>query len=353
MRIGPLQSLQARAEETSTTALVVWQKGEKLVSFGEDQLVPLFSLTKSIVCLAIGLLFDQEKIPSLDTPVSHWFPEWREGLKAGITVRMLMTHTSGIEDHFIEMDGSFNIAKFNAFKHIENIVEAALKLPVVKEPGTHASYSNSSADILVALVNKIANMPIDQFVKQSLFEPMGITNWQWVSSTIQLFGVGEDNPSGADGLVMTANDLQKVGQMILQNGSYEGKQFLSPRWIKMMSSEMSTPLLKISLGESALTNVPDKKNPGKYLPATDHGEPIPLEPYISALFWLVPQSLASKKNSEVFMGWGFLGQYLIIVPAKKIVAVRLYTKGLPNLAAVEDNTRVSFADFEYWVRKLE
>ena len=101
--------------------------------------------------LAIGFLFDEGKIESLDTPVSRWFTDWQDGPKSRITVRMLLTHTSGIEDHFIDMDGSFNLDKLNAFRKVQNVIEAAIKLDVVNEPGKHPSYSNSSADILVAL----------------------------------------------------------------------------------------------------------------------------------------------------------------------------------------------------------
>lgn len=352
MNVDVLGSLNSRAEETSTTGLIIWRDGKSLVSFGENKKVPLYSLTKSIVSLAIGLLFDEGKIQSLDTPVSQWMTEWKDEPKSHVTLRMLMTHTSGIEDHFIEMDGSFNMDKFNAFRQVKNVIEAAMKLAVVKEPGKHASYSNSSADILVALVNRLSLMRIDHYVDEKLFKPLGITDWEWVSSKRQLFGINDDTPSGADGLVMTAKDLLKVGQMILQNGIYEGKTILSSQWIKLMSSEIPTPALTFPLGDSALTNIHDVEHAGKYLPATDNGHPIPLEQYSSALLWLVPQSLAKQRSCEVFMGWGFLGQYLMILPAKKLIAVRLYTEGLPNIAAHDENTRVSFADFEYWVRKL-
>ena len=196
-------------------------------------------------------------------------------------------------------------------------------------------------------------MRIDQYVDEKLFKPLGITDWEWVSSTKQLFGTNDDTPSGADGLVMTAKDLAKVGELILQNGIYDDKKILSSEWIKLMSSEIPTPALSISFGDSALTNIIDNEHPDKYLPATDNGHPIPLERYSSGLLCLVPQSLASKKSGEVLMGWGFLGQYLMIMPEKNLIAVRLYTEGLPDFGAHEENARVSFADFEYWVRKIK
>ncbi len=357
MNIDALRTLEKRAEETSTTGLLIWHDGHTVTSSGENKKVPLYSMTKSIVSLAIGFLFDEGKIQlrDLDSPVSRWFPDrkdWQEGRKSIVSLRMLLTHTSGIEDHFIEPDGSFNVDKFNLFKAVPNVIEAAMKLGIAKEPGTHASYSNSSADILVELVNRLSTKRIDAYVNEKLFKSLGITNWEWVSSTKQLFGTNDDTPSGADGLVLTAHDLLKVGQMILQEGKYEGKQMISPQWIKLMTSEFPKSCLTMDLGEAALTRTPDPQNPGKYLHATDKGKKINFEKYSAAFLWIVPQSLASKKCSDVFMGWGFLGQYLMILPAKKIIAIRLYTEGLPNLDAHEDNIRVTFPDFEYWVRRL-
>lgn len=330
MKNDVLRTLQQRAQETQTTALLIWQDGQIIRSFGEDKKVPLYSMTKSFVSLAIGFLVDEGKITKLDTPVAVWFSDREDfchGAKSSVTIRMLMTHTSGIEDHFIEQDNSFNQEKFNAFKQVPDVLEAALNLQVVKAPGTHASYSNASADILVALVQKISGKRIDAYLQEKLFKPLGITDWQWVSSTKQLFGVADDTPSGADGLVLTANDLLKVGQMIVQNGVYEGKQLLSPEWIEQMSSAIPNPSLTIALGESAAN-------------------------YTSALLWMVPSSLANKKPSEVFIGWGFLGQYFMLLPQKKMIAVRLYTAGLPSFTNLDENQRVSFTDFEHWIQKL-
>lgn len=324
-----IEALKKRAEETSTTALLIWQDGKIITSFGEDKKVPLYSMTKSFVSLAIGFLFDEGKIQSLDTPVCQWFEEWRGGEKAPVTIRMLMTHTSGIWDHFIDPDGTFNVERFTLFKRLPNVVEAAMKLGLTKSPGSHASYSNSSADILVELVKRISTKRIDVYVNEKLFKPLAITNWEWVSSTKQLFGVPDDrNPSGADGLVLAANDLLKVGKMILQGGTYEGKQIISKKWIEMMSTEIPSNHLTMDLGAGAK------------------------EKYNSALLWMVPESAASKKTSECFMGWGFLGQYFMILPSKKMVAIRLYTEGLPDLADLEKNSRVTFADFENLVRML-
>lgn len=325
-----LQALERRAKETQTTALLIWQDGQIISSFGADTKVPLYSLTKSFVSLAIGFLVDEGKITTLDAPVKEWFSDREDfchGAKASITLRMLMTHTSGIEDHFVEPDNSFNVEKCNAFRQVPDVLEAALKLRVIKPPGTHASYSNASADILVALVQRISGRRIDAYLQEKLFAPLGISGWEWVSSTKQLFGSDDDRPSGADGLVLTANDLLKVGQMILQHGQHAGKQLLSKAWIERMSSEIPAPSLTIELGEKAAT-------------------------YTSSLLWMVPAALAGLKRSKVFMGWGFLGQYFMLFPKKKRLAVRLYTEGLPSFTDPEKNQKVSFCDFEYWARSL-
>lgn len=355
MNTDALGALVRRAEETSTTSLLIWRDGRIVTCSTENKKVPLYSMTKSFVSLAIGFLFDEGKIESLDTPVERWFSDredWQRGPKSIVTLRMLMTHTSGILDHFIEPDGAFNLEQFNAFRNVPDVIEAALKLGLGKPPGSHASYSNSSADILVELVKKLSTMRIDAYVNEKLFKPLKITDLQWVSSTKQLFGTDDDRPSGADGLVLSAHDLLKVGQMIVQGGVYEGKKIISAEWIRRMASEVPENGLCMELAEAALTKTADPDHPGKYLPAVENSQKIPFERYSAALLWMVPHSLRQKSSPEVFMGWGFLGQYLMILPTQKTVAVRLYTEGLPNFSAHEENTRVSFADFEYWVRRI-
>ncbi|CRD51882.1 Putative penicillin-binding protein/beta-lactamase (fragment) [Stenotrophomonas indicatrix] len=64
---------------------------------GEDR-IHLMSATKSVVALAIGLLLDDGKLASIDEPVSTVYPEWRQGRKRDITIRMLMDHTSGLQN---------------------------------------------------------------------------------------------------------------------------------------------------------------------------------------------------------------------------------------------------------------
>lgn len=312
----------SRAVETKTTGLLVWQDGNVICSFGEEKKVPLYSMTKSFVSLAIGFLFDEGKIKSIDTPVSVWFEEWRGSDKEAVTIRMLMTHTSGIQDHFIEPDGSFNQEKFRLFKSVSNVIEAAMSLGLATAPGTHASYSNSSADILVELVQRIAKKRIDAYVDEKLFQPLGIRDWQWVSSTKQLFGISDHTPSGADGLVLSASDLLKVGIMLLGGG----RKIISSNWIEMMSTKVPKNHLSMELGEGAK------------------------EKYAAALLWMVPESELSKKQPEIFMGWGFLGQYFLIDRIKKIVAIRLFTEGLPNFDEWEYHKLVTFADFEHLVR---
>ena len=128
---------------------------------------------------------------------------------------------------------------------------------------------------------------------QAVTNPLEITNWQWVSSTQQLFGIDDDKPSSADGLLLSAVDLLKIGTILLE------KRLISPKWIDTMTHTIPTPHLTL---------------------------PFAQEHYSSSLFWLVPE----KAPQDAFMGWGFLGQYLLVVPAKKLAAVRLYHEGLPQ-----------------------
>ena len=95
------------------------------------------SATKSVVALAIVLLLDEGKLASLDEPVSNIFAEWKQGRKRDITVRMLLDHTSGLQ----------NVA--NAGEELEaapDLVKLALAAELSSDPGTTFSYNTKATN---------------------------------------------------------------------------------------------------------------------------------------------------------------------------------------------------------------
>ena len=85
MRDALLQRIQCRAEESDSDVVYITQEGKVLLDWTSEPDLPLLeimSIGKSIVALAIGILIDEGKIPDIDMPVFHLYPEWYQGGKA-------------------------------------------------------------------------------------------------------------------------------------------------------------------------------------------------------------------------------------------------------------------------------
>jgi CubicO group peptidase (beta-lactamase class C family) len=95
-----LQQLLDRGRQTHSDAVLVLQDGHEIGHYYASGKPPgpieSMSVTKSVVALGIGQLLDQGRIRSLDQPVADFYPEWRQGRKKDITIRMLLNHSSGL-----------------------------------------------------------------------------------------------------------------------------------------------------------------------------------------------------------------------------------------------------------------
>jgi len=137
---------------------------------GEPHRIETMSVTKSFASLAIGFLLADKKIPSLDAPLSRWFPDFaKDPKKAKITLRHVLTHTTGI-DHK---------PTATVMNHAEDRLAYVRALPVVDEPGTRFSYNNEATQLLSEVIAKSAGKPIDVYLDEKLFKPLGIRDWSW------------------------------------------------------------------------------------------------------------------------------------------------------------------------------
>lgn len=271
MRHEAVDQLLKRAAETHSDALVVLQDGLLVGEWRFDRpsgLIDLMSAGKLIVCLAIGQLIDEGRL-ALDQPVCEIFPEWRQGRKREITVRMLLNHTSGLH----------NVR--NAGEEIEpapDWVQLALAAELDAVPGTTFAYNNKAVLLLPALGARVTGQPFDEVVRDRLFTPLGIEEFSWLrDSTGMVFGAGC--------ISLHAGDIAKIGQMMLERGRWNGRRIVSAAWI----DEMAAP------GQSF--------NPS---------------------FGLLCRRWLESETGEQLGVYhdGYLGQYLITVPRHRLVVVR-------------------------------
>ncbi|MBI2930057.1 MAG: beta-lactamase family protein [Planctomycetes bacterium] len=214
-----LDALVKRAGELDTDALIVMKDGEVVLEKwfdGEPRRIESMSVTKSIVSMAVGRLLATGKLASLDEPVHTWYPEWRQGRKRRITVRHLLTQSSGLQADPMtgsEIDGS------------PDVVQLALCAELADEPGTKFFYSNKASNLLAGIVQRAAGRRLDLLMKEEVFAPLGITDVEWM-----LDAAG--NPYAMWGLRIRPADLAKLGQLMLEEGCWKGREILSREWVR-------------------------------------------------------------------------------------------------------------------------
>ena len=272
----------------------------------KDDIFRIFSQTKAITATAVMMLWE-EGLFKLDDPISKWIPEFKNpqvldtyNYTAGtyttipaereITIRQLLTHSSGIGYGAIDQDERMRLIYKEAGiieavtqKHVliaDNIKRLA-KLPIHFHPGEKYSYS-MGLDVLGYFVEILSGMPLDEFFDSRIFEPLGMRdtyfylpenkvdrlvlthgpkNGKWVP----YLGDGTIDPnyafkgakslfSGGGGLLSTASDYAHFLQMYLNGGELNGKRLLSRTTIEtMMASGVDTsPASQYGLAFSVL-----------------------------------------------------------------------------------------------------
>ena len=335
-----LKKIIDRYHETESDALRIEIDGRPVLELGKEKPIEIMSITKSVVNLAVGILVDQGKIESIDTPLSSYYPEFIEGEKKNITIRHLLNHTSGIKNFTSIDEGAFD----------PNFIQSALNAPITHKPGTRFLYNNRAVNLLSGIVEKAAGKPLDLFVEEYLFAPLEIDKYYWNKDF-------SGNPWGMAGLEISARSLSKIGQLVLNEGVYNGIRVVSKEWLE--ESLSAGQQLNNSCGLLWWLDRDQKGYWPKELLAVYRENGIS-EDVIEALEKLegrpVPLSLQSlvsvfgsielhrKYKFEVLtrgleesvvlpgtiVGYradGYLGQYLLIIPKDNIVAVRQFKHG--------------------------
>jgi CubicO group peptidase (beta-lactamase class C family) len=243
-----------------------------------DAIFPLHSLTKTITSFAAMMLIDRGNI-GLDDPVSKYIPSFA-GMKAGVerkdksgkavldrvplrrpvTIEDLLLHTSGITYGFYgprslvkaAYDGIY-LGDFDNAGFAERIA----KLPLAEQPRTVWDYGHS-IDVLGRVIEVASGQSLYQFEKTHLFDPLGMATTRFFltlpderaryAQPLRKDRHAERNPldatrweSGGGGLVTTAADFARFGQMLLNGGALDGRTYLSPQTFAAMTTDHVGP----------------------------------------------------------------------------------------------------------------
>ncbi len=267
----PLQNLVIEARDAASDALVVMKKGRIVVdrSFGYSrEPIPLMELTEFVTGIGVAMLLHEKKIPSLDTPMATWYPEWKEGPRAKVTLRHVLSHTSGIPPRPA-------VARRGAK---EDGIAVALAMELAKPPGTKHIRNPDLLPLLAGLFPRTVKKPMDAYLTKKLHRTLRIEKWIWEHDAA-------GTPRAGTGLSMASGDLARLGRLVVDKGTSAKKTLIGKSWIEAFSS-----------------------------PATEHAPD-------QGLAW----RLIRKEEGPVegIAIRGRLGQWLVILPEPLLVGVRL------------------------------
>ncbi len=246
----------------------------------EDTIFRIYSMTKPITSVALMMLFERGHF-HLEDKASHWIPQMKhlqvyrnkntlDPLESDITIRQLLTHTAGFsygfEPETIPVDKLYKqLWDTLDFKiPAEAVIRDILAIPLMAQPGNVWHYSVAT-DICGYLVELMSDMPLGDYLRKYLFDPLGMqdTTFQIDAGRLDrlatLYGATESDPlaqlepnhpspfvyatsseriqlhSGGMGLLSTARDYWLFSQMMLNGGQLDGQRILSRKTVELMT----------------------------------------------------------------------------------------------------------------------
>ncbi len=275
-------------DELGTVAYVVIQDSSLLFEQYWEDYSPeshsnSFSMAKSIVSLAIGCAIDDGLIRDVDQPVSDFFPEFNGYNGKTLTIRHLLTMSAGVD--FQEAYSS-PFSPTTKLYYGNDLHKIAFGMKEIAEPGVNFIYQSGVTQLLAFLVEKATGESVSSYVSRKLWTPMQAEeNALW----------SLDKKDGMEKAYCcfnsNARDFARFGQLLLNGGSWNGKQLISESYLK----EAATPDSTLRFAE--------------------YDEP---NRCYGFQFWHL-----NYKGMDIPYMRGILGQYVFIIPDKNAVVVRL------------------------------
>jgi CubicO group peptidase (beta-lactamase class C family) len=252
-----------------------------------------FSMAKSIISLLIGCAIDDGAIKSVDQPVSDFLPEWTSFDGKVLTIKDLLTMSAGVE-----WDESYSslFSKTTEAYYGNNLWNLTLTEKLVEKPGVRFNYQSGVTQILAFVLKKATRKNIADYASEKLWTPIQAEeDAQW----------SLDHKEGMEKAYCcfnsNARDFARLGQLILNKGSWNGVQVIDSNYIKAAT----TPATELKFTR--------RLRPGQ----TQADPPVPCTFY-GYQIWL-----ANYRGLKIQYMRGMLGQYIIAIPALDAVIVRL------------------------------
>ncbi|MEE2637153.1 MAG: serine hydrolase domain-containing protein [Acidobacteriota bacterium] len=268
-------TLVARRGKVVHHSALGWKHREADISMTSDTIFTLMSMTKPIVSAALMMLFEEGRF-RLDDPIADWIPEYSDHLvlerdgprqrrvseARPVTIRHVLTHTSGLTLNpegagLSEDDYRYVTNDGEPFATVAERVARAARIPGAFHPGDHWQYG-ASTDFVAVLVENISGVSVDVFLRERIFEPLGMTDTFYnvprdrVDRVAAVYRPTVDGGAelmrapafreprtyfpGVAGLNGTSADYFRFAQMIANGGEFDGVRLLGRMTVDLMIS---------------------------------------------------------------------------------------------------------------------
>lgn len=165
--------LEKKVKKIKIEAFVIYKGNTRIFEYLKNKKVvekpsKIYSITKSIVSILIGIMVDKGLIKNIHEPIQNYFPEIvasNDPQKKEITIFHLLTMTSGLQ-----------VGNFQGSK---NWVKFILEQPIIHKPGSTFQYNSGDSHLLSAIIQRVSGISTASFAENYLFCPLGIHKYTW------------------------------------------------------------------------------------------------------------------------------------------------------------------------------
>jgi len=248
------------------------------------------SVTKSVTSLLTGIAMHQEDIQATDGVVNLFQSKYPvidqlDDFKNDLTWADLLSMRTGMAWNENPYEGS-PLQTLN--QSSGDWVKFVLDQPMERKPGTFFRYNSGAAILLGGMIRESTGMSTDAFARENLFEKIGIENARWYRSPY------DQLPHTGGGLLLRSRDMANIGQLVLNEGKWDGNQVVPKTWIDQ---------IKIRLTQTRR---------GYY------------HAWYSYMWWILPyekNNVNSPASDDIITASGAGGQWIFIVPRHNLVVV--------------------------------
>ena len=199
------------------------------LGFGPDDVWESYSVAKSVTSMLLGIALEEGHVASLDDLLPAYVPELAGTAYADVTVRQVLTMTSGVRWNEDYADPHSDVGQMYRGACVEgqaHVLSYLRRLPRAAAPGTRWNYNTAETDLLGIVVERATGRPLAHYLSETIWQPYGMAaDAYWIKDEC------DGSNTGGSGLSATLADYARLGQFMLDGGRIGGEPVVAAEWM--------------------------------------------------------------------------------------------------------------------------